>query len=36
MLFPDFSKTCCVVILIMRIIFCYNNKKNVLQNKIKD
>ena len=36
MTFSQFFKTFCVFILIINILFCRKNQKNVLQKEIKD
>ena len=35
-MFPQFCKTFCVFILIINILFCRKNQKNVLQEEIKN
>ena len=35
-MFPQFSKTFCVFILIMHSLFCRKNQKNVLQKEMED
>ena len=34
-IFPQLCKTFCVIILIMNILFCRKNQKNVLQEEVK-